>query len=35
MAVLAALLVLTMVLPNYTSSSPGPVLTPAQLGFAA
>ncbi|CAG9187309.1 calcium:proton antiporter [Cupriavidus pinatubonensis] len=34
MAVLAALLVLTMVLPNYTSSSPGPVLTPAQLGFA-
>ncbi|WP_454753000.1 calcium:proton antiporter [Cupriavidus necator] len=34
MAVLAALLVLTMVLPNYTSSSPGPVLTPAQLAFS-
>ncbi|KWR92010.1 calcium:proton antiporter [Cupriavidus sp. IDO] len=34
MAVLAALLVLTMVLPNYTSSSPGPVLTSAQLAFS-
>lgn len=34
MAVLAALLVLTMVLPSYTSSTPGPMLTPAQLGFS-
>ncbi len=34
MAVLAALLALTMVLPNYTSSTPGPVLTSGQLAFA-
>lgn len=34
MAVLAALLALTMVLPNYTSSTPGPVLTSSQLAFA-
>ena len=34
LAVLAALVTLTMVLPNYTSSTPGPVLTPSQLGFA-
>ena len=33
LAVLAALTVLTLVLPNYTVSSPGPVYTPAQLGF--
>jgi Ca2+:H+ antiporter len=34
MATLAALLVLTMVLPNFTSSVPGPMLSPSQLGFA-
>ncbi|WP_454766705.1 calcium:proton antiporter [Cupriavidus campinensis] len=34
MAVLVALLVLTMVLPNFTSSTPGPVLTSSQLAFA-
>ncbi|MFP4593196.1 ionic transporter y4hA [uncultured Ralstonia sp.] len=34
LAVLAALVTLTMVLPNYTSSAPGPVFTPSQLGFA-
>lgn len=34
LAVLAALLVLTMVLPNYTSSAPGPVLSPTQLAFS-
>jgi len=34
LAVLAALTVLTLVLPNYTTiSTPGPVYTPAQLGF--
>ena len=33
LAVLAALTVLTLVLPNYTLSTPGPVYTPAQLGF--
>lgn len=34
MAVLMALLVLTMVLPNFTSSTPGPVMTSSQLAFA-
>lgn len=34
MAVLVALLVLTMVLPNFTSSTPGPMLTASQLAFS-
>jgi Ca2+:H+ antiporter len=34
MAVLVALLGLTMVLPNFTSSTPGPMLSPSQLAFA-
>ncbi|MGO4305793.1 calcium:proton antiporter [Cupriavidus sp. RAF12] len=34
MATLVALLVLTMVLPNFTSSIPGPVLTSSQLAFS-
>ena len=34
LAVLAALVTLTMVLPNYTSSTPGPVMTSSQLAFA-
>ncbi len=34
MAVLVALLGLTMVLPNFTSSTPGPILSPSQLAFA-
>jgi len=34
LAVLAALLTLTMVLPNYTSTVPGPVLSPPQLAFS-
>ena len=34
LAVLAALTVLTLVLPNFTTSEPGPVFNPAQLGFA-
>jgi len=34
LAVLAALTTLTLVIPNFTTSSPGPVFTPAQLGFA-
>ncbi len=34
LAVLAALTTLTMVLPNFTSSKPGPVFNPAQLLFA-
>jgi len=33
-AVLAALSVLTLVIPNYTSSTPGPTLSPSQLAFA-
>ena len=33
LAVLAALTILTLVLPNYTTSTPGPVFTAAQLGF--
>ena len=34
LAVLAALTTLTMVLPNFTTSKPGPVFNPAQLLFA-
>lgn len=32
---LSAILVLTLVLPNYTTSTAGPVYTPLQLGFVA
>ena len=35
LAVLTALSVLTMVLPNYTQSSTGPTLTSGQLGFVS
>lgn len=35
LAVLAALAVLTLVLPNFTTSVPGPVYSPAQLAFVA
>ncbi len=35
LAVLSALSVLTLVLPNYTTTSPGPVYTPSQLAFVA
>lgn len=35
LATLAAIAVLTMVLPNYTSSAAGPVYTPSQLSFIA
>ncbi|MHB2169918.1 calcium:cation antiporter [Alsobacter sp. R-9] len=34
MAVLAALTVLTLVLPNYVTSLPGPIFSNAQIGFA-
>jgi len=34
LAVLASLTTLTMVVPNFTTSKPGPVFTPAQLLFA-
>jgi Ca2+:H+ antiporter len=34
LAVLAALTVLVLILPNYTTSAPGPTLSPAQLIFA-
>ncbi|WP_019451405.1 ionic transporter y4hA [Cupriavidus sp. BIS7] len=34
MATLVALLVLTMVLPNFTSSAPGPMMSSSQLAFA-
>ena len=34
LAVLASLAVLTLVMPNYTSSVPGPYLSPSQLLFA-
>ena len=34
LAVLAALTVLTLILPNYTSSAPGPVFSVHQLAFA-
>jgi Ca2+:H+ antiporter len=35
LATLAAIVVLTLVLPNYTVSNPGPFYTPGQLGFIA
>ena len=35
MATLAAIVVLSLVLPNYTVSDPGPVYTPSQLAFVA
>ena len=35
LAALAALTVLPLVLPNYTTSAPGPTYTPQQLGFVA
>ncbi len=35
LAVLAALSVLSLVLPSFTTSSPGPTFTPIQLSFAA
>jgi Ca2+:H+ antiporter len=35
LAVLCALAVLTLILPNYTSSAPGPAYSPAQLAFVA
>jgi Ca2+:H+ antiporter len=35
LAVLAALSVLSLVLPSFTTSSPGPTFTPVQLSFAA
>ncbi|MGF6470552.1 Ca2+:H+ antiporter [Paraburkholderia youngii] len=34
LAVLASLSVLTLVMPNFTTTSPGPVLSPPQLAFA-
>lgn len=35
LSTLAALTVLTLILPNYTTSVPGPVFSPAQLTFVA
>lgn len=35
LCVLAALAVLSLVLPNYTSTSPGPYYAPSQIGFVA
>ena len=35
LATLAALAVFTLVLPNYTTSAPGPSYSPSQLGFVA
>ena len=35
LATLAAIVVLTLVLPNYTLSTPGPIYTTGQLGFIA
>lgn len=35
LATLTAMAVLTLVLPNFTTSVPGPVYSPAQLGFIA
>ncbi len=35
LATLAAIVVLTLVLPNYTVTTPGPVYTASQLGFIA
>jgi Ca2+:H+ antiporter len=34
LAVLASLSVLTLVMPNYTTTRPGPLLSPSQLAFA-
>jgi len=34
LSVLATLVVLTLVLPSFTTTAPGPFLSPAQLGFA-
>jgi Ca2+:H+ antiporter len=34
LAVLASLSVLTLVMPNFTTTNPGPVLAPSQLAFA-
>lgn len=34
MAILVTLLGLTMILPNFTSTTPGPVLSPSQLAFS-
>jgi len=35
LATLAAIMVLTLVLPNYTTTTPGPVYSASQLGFIA
>jgi Ca2+:H+ antiporter len=35
LATLAAIAVLTLVLPNYTETTPGPAYSPSQLGFIA
>ncbi|HSV55397.1 MAG TPA: ionic transporter y4hA [Burkholderiaceae bacterium] len=35
LATLAAIVTLTLVLPNYTTTTPGPVYSPSQLGFIA
>ncbi len=35
LATLAAIVVLALVLPNYTTTIPGPVYSPSQLGFVA
>jgi len=35
LAVLGALMVITLVLPNYTEAAPGPQFTPRQLAFSA
>jgi Ca2+:H+ antiporter len=35
LATLAAIVTLTLVLPNYTKTTPGPIYSPAQLGFVA
>jgi Ca2+:H+ antiporter len=35
LATLAAISVLTLVLPNYTETTPGPMYSPSQLGFIA
>lgn len=35
LATIGAITILTLVLPNYTVSAPGPVYAPAQLGFVA
>ncbi len=35
LATLASIAVLTMILPNYTTTVPGPVYSPSQLGFIA